>query len=342
MRHLLDIGAWNTIVAGQPHSPFLQSYEWGEFQKIIGHRVERFSLYSEGKGTAIIQMFVYALAAGYSYLYLPHGPVGEYGEEEDIRLKKELQEVQKRTKAVFLRWESQKGTNDFFFCRAQKKIVSTQPQTTLFIELDKTEEALLAEMHPKTRYNIRLAGKHGVQIRVDDFPSSKIQKEFLFLLKETAQRDHFHLHQEAYYRTLFQLFQKKSPQNYPQPFVRLYTAYANEQLLAGALVLFFGDTATYVHGASSSAQRNIMAPFALHWHIIKEAKMFGYRYYDFWGVADTDDPSHPWAGLTRFKKGFGGTVISYPSARDCIFSPFLYTLYSCVRAVRRTYTRSHP
>ena len=342
MDPIIDIRDWNKIVAAQPHSPFLQSYEWGEFQKSVGQNVERLVFYHEKKISAVVQIFIYALGGGLSYFSVPHGPIGELAASQTDDLQREIQKIQKRTKSIFLRWEPKKESNSFFLCRKQRKAKSIQPRTTLIIELHKTEQALLDGMHPKTRYNIRVAGKHGVEIRVDDAVSSKVQNDFLLLLKETARRDHFHLHEEAYYRKLLESFQKKLQDQQSKPFIRLYTAWVDNQMLAGGIVLFFGDTATYLHGASSLQQRNVMAPHALHWHILQEAKKLGYQYYDFWGIAENYVASHPWAGLTRFKKGFGGTVTAYPPARDCIFSPFLYTLYVIAKATHKTVKYLHP
>lgn len=331
----IDACSWNRIVAQQPHAPFLQSYQWGEFQKNNGHAVDRFVFIENGKETTVAHVFLYQIFFGFFYLYLPHGPVGEQGLAEQKAFFEYVRDIQKKTKALFLRIEPRGGSKNDIVCRAQKETISLQPRATLLVSLEKSEDALLAAMHPKTRYNIRVAKKQGIEVRAEDVPTQQTQEKFLLLLKETAHRDRFFLHQDSYYQKLFLSFQEKTSIDPSTPFVRLYTAWAGEEMLAGGIVFFFGDTATYLHGASSSQNRKAMAPYALHWRVLQEAKALGYKVYDFWGIAETDDPSDPWAGLTRFKKGFGGSVVEHPVAIDCIFSPFLYTLYIHTKKLRK-------
>ena len=104
--------------------------------------------------------------------------------------------------------------------------------------------------------------------------------------------------------------------------------YKNE-IAAAAMVNFYKGAATYLHGASDYELRNAMAPYALHWEIIKEAKRRGCHTYDFGGIDETR-----WPGVTRFKSGFSGETFVYPPAHDCVFRPWLYSLYSFKRKLR--------
>jgi lipid II:glycine glycyltransferase (peptidoglycan interpeptide bridge formation enzyme) len=78
-----------------------------------------------------------------------------------------------------------------------------------------------------------------------------------------------------------------------------------------------------------------MAPYLLHWELIKEAKEKGLKFYDWWGIAASDDPKDPWAGITRFKKGFGGEMVSYPGTFDYVLKPAGYEFYKLFRFVKR-------
>ncbi len=332
----LDRISWNYFVAQWPHSPFLQSYEWGEFQEKMGHHVKRFVFRRNERECWVIQFFTHPLPAGFSYFYAPHGPVGECDEEQAGDFLEYVDSARRNTKAIFLRMESRHEMKNSALCRNQRGAPSLQPRTTLIIPLSPQLEELQAVMHPKTRYNIRVAQRHGVEVRWCYAPPEKTMEDFLSLLKNTARRDHFSLHRDSYYIGLFELFGKHQTGDMNVPFIRFYRALLSGRTLACAIIMFFGDTATYLHGASSSQHRNVMAPAVLHWQIIRDAKALGYQWYDFWGIARTNNPSDPWAGVTRFKKGFGGFFVTYPQSTDCVFSPILYTLY---RQARRAVCR---
>src|SRR3989338_8328575 len=114
--------------------------------------------------------------------------------------------------------------------------------------------------------------------------------------------------------------------------VKLYFAEFKGKPISTALISFFGDTATYLHGGSSNQERNVMAPYLMHWHIIKLAKAQGQKYYDFHGISEDK-----WPGVTRFKKGFGGYELNYPGTFDLAYDQGWYSIYKMVRKVRRTF-----
>ena len=200
------------------------------------------------------------------------------------------------------------------------KTIDVQPSKTLILDLSKSEEELLKQMHQKTRYNIRLAEKKGVKVveaGVDRF------EEFWQLLASTGDRDEFNLHGRSYYQAML---------NLDKSFVKLMFAEYESKPLAGSLSVFFGDTATYIHGGSANENREVMAPYALQRQTIKLAKSLGYKYYDFHGINEAK-----WPGVTRFKLGFSGVVVTYPGTFDLIFDAGWYSIYKMVRKVRRTF-----
>ena len=195
------------------------------------------------------------------------------------------------------------------------------------------DDARLAAMHEKTRYNIRLALRRGVEIRPLPSILSPTGRgkgeggldEFLKLLEETAKRDKFRAHPRAYYEKMTETLETAQQLNgstTERLFIQLWLARFEGKAIAGALVGYFGDTATYLHGASSHEYRHLMAPYALHWEIMRDARAIGFEKYDFWGIDEKK-----WPGVTRFKKGFGGEVVRYPGAFDLPISRFWYTLY---------------
>ncbi|MEI7452083.1 MAG: peptidoglycan bridge formation glycyltransferase FemA/FemB family protein [Candidatus Falkowbacteria bacterium] len=197
------------------------------------------------------------------------------------------------------------------------KTIDVQPSQTIILDLVKSEAELLAAMHPKTRYNIRLAEKKGVKI----FTDNNRVDEFLCLLKITTERDTFRGHDDDYYRTML---------NFDPNFIKLFLAEYDGRIIAAGIFCFYGNGVTYMHGASDNNDRSVMAPYLLQWHLIAEAKKYGYKYYDFYGISEIK-----WPGVTRFKKGFGGEVVNYPGTFDYILSPFWYKIYNILRRARR-------
>lgn len=204
-----------------------------------------------------------------------------------------------------------------------------QPSRTAILDLAGTEEELLGRMHEKTRYNIRLAERKGVTVSIQ-VPSPKSQVPFWRLLQDTARRDRFSLHPRAYYEKLLAAHSDDFSNE-------LFAAEYGGQMLALAIVNFYrGSTsiistgvqpsvlpvATYLHGGSLREHRGVMAPHLLHWEIIKEARRRGFAHYDFWGIDE-----ERWPGLTRFKLGFGGEPVRYPSSIDIVYRPVWYRAY---------------
>ena len=179
---------------------------------------------------------------------------------------------------------------------------------------------MLAAMHEKTRYNIRLAERKNVLIRKEpEITGEKDLDTFWSLIQETAARDGFYTHPREYYKKLLgtrsEMFSNE-----------LFIAEYQGRPLAAALINFYGNTATYLHGASSGAHREVMAPHLLHWRIIQEALRRGYGHYDWWGIDE-----RRWSGVTRFKRGFGGRQVAYPQSVNIAYRRVWYTLYAAAK-----------
>jgi lipid II:glycine glycyltransferase (peptidoglycan interpeptide bridge formation enzyme) len=110
--------------------------------------------------------------------------------------------------------------------------------------------------------------------------------------------------------------------------LKLFIAEYEDRIIAANIVMFFGNRAVYLHGASSNECRNLMAPYLLQWEQIKEAKKQGCEIYDFWGIDEKK-----WPGVTRFKKGFGGEEIDYSGTFDFIFDKTWYEIYKIAKRI---------
>ncbi|MBI4435062.1 peptidoglycan bridge formation glycyltransferase FemA/FemB family protein [Candidatus Uhrbacteria bacterium] len=322
----MDHTTWNQFVLehGPRSGRFLQSWEWGEFQTAMGEQVRRDVFDDEGTVTGVAQWLERKLPGSGIYCYCPKGPIG-------------VGQLQGGHKELFLRIEPATPS----FLQGAKKSVDLSPTHTRITSLTDTEETLLAQMHSKTRYNIRVAQKHGVVVEFGSHDMDAVWN----LFKQTSTRGEFRLHDKRYYQTMIDSLATGDCRAF------LATASHAGDLLVANIMVDFGDTRTYLHGASSNQLRNYMGPYLLHWELIRDAKTRGLTYYDWWGVAPLEDSpparggargggsTHPWAGISRFKRGFPGVEYASPGTYDLVLQPFRYQLYqvgrSLIRIVRR-------
>jgi peptidoglycan pentaglycine glycine transferase (the first glycine) len=331
---------YNSFVAAQESGSFLQSWEWGEWQSAVGRQVKRLKLKVEsGDTAATIQLIKMPLPFGKYYLYAPYGPVLAEGESNKLQVASYrylIEELQKKfVDAVFIRIES-KVTFNFqlsTFNSPIYKSANIQPGKTLVIDLTKPEDQLLAEMHAKTRYNIKLAQKHGVEVQ-DEFVLTNgkglYAKEAVELIAKTAGRQNYKTQGLGYFEKLVNFFAIQNPKADLK--LHIYKALYNKELLTSAIILDFGDTRTYLFGGSSDSHREVMAPHLLHWTAIEDAKKIGIKYYDFWGI-ETASGQTP--GFVRFKLGFSGQTKQYPGAWDIVSRGLYYNLYKGLRYLNR-------
>ena len=314
----------NGFVGSQKHSQFLQAWQWGEFHKKVSGLVVRLGVEDNGKIIAAVTVIKKELPMGKSYFYCPRGPIIDCEiESQNCKgalelLFDEIKKIAPYEGVMFLRLDPVFKLPETKY--PISKTIEVEPSKTLILSLSKSESDLLKGMHQKTRYNIRLAEKKSVKIiepGLDKFDN------FWRLLSETSTRDDFRLHGIDYYKEML----KADPK-----YIKLLFAQYKGELVAANIVSFFGDTVTYVHGASSNEFRSTMAPYLLQWHTIKLAKEQGYKYYDFFGIDE-----FKWPGVTRFKLGFSGEEIEYPGTFDVIFDVGWYQVYKMVRRVRRTF-----
>lgn len=288
---------------------FLQSPEWEAFQKLLGRRTYR---------RCDMLLIEHTLPFGQHYLYAPR-PLLDTPHSLAAFLEG-VREIARDQGTLFLRIDPLATSHPLAL--GSHAAPSIQPRHTTFLDLTASEEELLAGMHAKTRYNIRLAERK--EVRVDQAGSGDLGR-FLDILRETSARDHFRTHEPSHYEKLLEVRSGDFSNE-------LFFATYRRAVLAGALVNFYRpfSSATYLHGASSRNHREKMAPHLLHWRIAQEAKKRGFRTYDLWGVDAKD-----WPGLTRFKLGFGGSIREYPPSVDFVFQPLRYLLYRFARMMAR-------
>jgi len=299
------------------HAPrsgaFLQSWEWGMVKQFQGMTVDRYQ-----GNEAQCQLVTMSLPFGKQYGYIGRGPLGiSHEAERDVvtRLK------QLREQDVFLRVDA---------CRpiVGRLTGEVQPAHTLITHVHADDQALLAEMHTKTRYNIRLAERKGVEVILD--AGEEGFEAFIALTEATYKRHKIRSHAKDHYRAILDCLNGEG--DAPRAFIAM--AKLDEEVLAANLMIDWNGTRTYLHGASSDNNKQLMAPYLLHWKLLQNASFKETFAYDWWGVAPESAVDHPWAGVTRFKQGFGGEMVEMPQTVDVVVNPFWYGVYSLVKRFR--------
>jgi peptidoglycan pentaglycine glycine transferase (the first glycine) len=192
------------------------------------------------------------------------------------------------------------------------------------IDLQGSEEEVFDRMKPKTRYNIRLAGRKEVTVRVSDD-----LENFYNVMGTTSRREAFHVHSLDYYRRAYELF-------HPRGMCELFVSEYQGRTLAAVMAFATGKTGYYFYGASADEERNRKPTYPLQWEAIRWAHRKGCREYDMWGIPDEavnidDDEAEGredglW-GVYRFKRGFGGAIRRAARTLDRVYKPLLYKLY---------------
>lgn len=324
---------WENFLTTHPLANIQQTPAWGHFQETIPSRGKYWIIVLEENekiigGTLIIRL---TLPKKYNWLYSARGPLINYNDKNQLdALLQAIKPIAKNENAVFYRL-------DPLLLKLQKipkfhrHHQGFQPEDTLILNLEPTEDEILNQMKPKGRYNIRLAEKKGVKIRKSDPNSPQFEKDidaYHKIMLETTARDHFQGHRKNFYKNMVKILAEENKG-------ALYIAESENQPIAAIITTFFKDTAMYYYGVSSNSHRNLMAPYLLQWQAIKDAKSQGLKYYDFLGIAPANAKNHPWKGVTEFKEKFGGQRVSYTMPQDYPFKKLLYLLYRVYKFLKK-------
>lgn len=304
---------------------FLQSKFWGEFQKEHGQSCWYLGAYDKKELVGIALVVKANLPLGKSYLYCPKGPVVVAGRGVLNFILDGIRKLAEKENAIFLRFEPAFEKNYTKVIQEKLNVRPTkeiQPKSTWILDISKSEREILSGMKQKTRYNIHLAEKKELVIRTSR--EIKDVEIFFNLAQETAKRNGINTHAKGYYIKMMECLSRYN-------IIDMYLADYQGITIAANLMIYFGETVTYLHGGSNSDHRHLMAPYLLHWEAIKDAKKEGYRIYDFGGVADESDINHKWSGISRFKRGFGGNQLDSVGTFDLPYNSMWYKIYSIAR-----------
>ena len=323
----ITASAWDAFVESHPHGHILQTSAWADLKCAFGWSAARVDVRENGQLVAGAQILFRPLPFGLaSIAYIPKGPLVDWRNPSLVNyLFASIDNVARSGRAIFLKIEPDEApVNRLAELGFQLSPHPIQPRRTLVVDLRPDEEAILAAMKQKTRYNIRLAARKDVLVAPRDDVGTFIQ-----LMQVTGERDKFGVHSGAYYRKAYELFR-------PSGHAQLFLAAFNGQPLAGLMLFVLGGRAWYFYGGSSDVERSRMPAYLLQWEAMHWAKARGATSYDLWGVPDEDEATleasfetrHDglW-GVYRFKRGFGGALKRAAQAMDRVYNPLLYWAY---------------
>lgn len=331
---------WNEIVAALPGAHLLQTNEWAQVKQSLGWSSQRF-VWREGEQVrAAVLLLRRALPLGLGMLYAPRGPLLDWG---DVALRNrvldDLQALAHQQRALFLKldaevWlgrgicEDEEGgglLSEGVAVRAELErrnwrfsAEQIQFRNTVLLDLQGDEQTWLARMKQKARYNLRLAQRKGVTVRLGG------ESDFGLLYRlyaQTSVRDGFVIRPEAYYRQVWALFMAREM---ALPLI----AEVDGQAVAAVWLFWFAGRAWYLYGMSAAEHRDKMPNYLLQWEAMRLARERGCMTYDLWGAPDVFDESDSMWGVFRFKEGLGGTVWRGLGAWDYVANPVFYSVWT--------------
>lgn len=298
----------------------IQSWEWGEFRKKMGLTVLRYGIFDADKLKTVFQLTIHNIPFTKKTVgYLPKGPFPDKEFADALKI------IGRKYNCAFIKIEpnveigSVQEKIDTSFKKTLKPLFSKH---NFLLDLTKTEEELLKQMSSKTRYNIRVAQKHGV--KVEEGNSEKSLETYLKLYFETTKRQGFTGHNRHYHKTVWKVLKAAD-------MVRLIIATYDSEPLTAWMLFNFKDTLYYTYGGSTQKHKEVMSNNLVCWETIKLGRKLGLKTFDMWGALGPNaDPKDPWFGFHRFKQGYGGKLVEYIGTYDLVFNWPLYLAFTAV------------
>lgn len=327
---------WEDFLLSKKPQSFLQSWNWGETNRLLGKKIFRVGIYNrltnrlEG-----IYLAIKEEARRGPHLLIPAGPIIDWSDRKILNyFLASVKNLGKQENVWFIRFRPEvldSPPQRIFFKRVGflSAPMHLHAENTWVLDITPSEEEILAKMRKTTRYLIRKSLQMGLS-----FDVSTEEKDVSILAK---------LQKETVARHSFVGFSKNLFVKQLEAFGRdgqaaLCICKKGDIPLAAALIIFYAGTAYYHHSGSTLRFPSIPASYYLQWKIIQEVKARGCNFYNFWGIAPTDNPKHRFAGVTIFKKGFGGQRIDWLHAQDLPIS-WKYWLTYIFETIRRLWRK---
>ncbi|MFA6007749.1 MAG: peptidoglycan bridge formation glycyltransferase FemA/FemB family protein [Candidatus Shapirobacteria bacterium] len=313
----------------------IQTWEWGDFQESQGHKVYRLGVFDQQKMVSAYSLSFHKIPhTNFSIGNIPRGP------EIDNDLIKNVKKIAETENAIFIKIEpdviEKIYDNNYQLIKNKATVLNfpnliTSPKVAFYphsfiINLTLSEDQLLANLSPKTRYNIKVANRHGVVI--SHSASDQDFEVYLKLLFDTTKRQGFYLHSENYHRQLWKTLKNTG-------LVEIFQATYQGQVLAAFMVFKLKDRLFYPYGASLDTHREVMAPTLLMWEVIKYGQSLGLKSFDTWGCLGPDaHEGENGYGFHRFKQGYGGNLVQFVGTYDLVINQNLYKAYNFIDKYR--------
>lgn len=312
----------------------LQSFEWGEFRKKTGIQISRRGILKKERLVNSFSLSLHPIP--YTKLTIGYLPKSDNPNKE---LLKELESLSRHFNTIFVQLEPNILKNDAPLALYSTLKNAAHPlftKYTFLLDITKSEDELLAQMHQKTRYNIKIAQKHNVQVNEDN--SQKAFNEYLRLTNETTIRQKFYAHSTSYHKIQWEILKHTPSEN--ELTSHLLIATYNTVCLVAWIVFVFKDTLYYPYGASSNLHKNVMASNLMMWEAIKFGKKLGLKKFDMWGaLGPNPSEDDPWFGFHQFKQRYGATLIEQVGSFDLVINPLLYCGYVVTDKLRWVFLR---
>lgn len=326
---------WEDFLLTCEEKTFLNSWNWGEFQKRMGNKIWRLGIFNQ-KDLLATSLVVKVEAKRGKFLFLPHNPnlkIKDYKIKFEAlkNLLENLRKLAKEEKVDFIRispiWERNRKNEEIFkLLNFKTAPIHIHPEITWELDIRESEENILKQMRKTTRYLIKKCTNQK-EIEVREENTLEGLEKFYQIYMETQERHGFVPFSFQYLKEEFLSF-------LPNNQISILLAYYQGKVLSGGIFIFWHNTCFYHHGASSKLHQKIPTSYLLLWEAIKLAKGRGCQKFNFWGIAENDNPNHPWAGLTLFKKGFGGKEKVFVKTQDFVIS-FKYWINFFVEKIRK-------
>jgi lipid II:glycine glycyltransferase (peptidoglycan interpeptide bridge formation enzyme) len=318
---------WDRFVSAHPHGGFMQSAAWIRCRAEDGYSHIAIMLRDQDRrlaGGAVVGRWEYG--DNQAFYYIQEGPLlpdePELGEAVMTAVLARLAQHRREDTAVVshLRIEPRRTGWPHFalagFEPPWRDDRFREPRHTHCVDLRASEHERLRAMKPKGRYNVGLALRHGVTVIEDN--TRRGLDDFLAIRNDTARRQDLKRRSRRYFAAMRREF---------GPRAQLFFAERAGRRLACALVIRFGERATYLYGGSLEEQREVMAPYLLHHEIMNRMAAAGCTCYDFWGTAPPGQHEHAWAGISAFKRKFGGTEVAHVPTLDHVYDRAAYARF---------------
>ncbi len=333
---ITDCQQWDDFVASSVCCNITQSYEWGELAPHLGaSEALRVGVVDEaGKLCAAMLVLVSrAPVLNRSYFYAPRGPVIDDPDSPALTLLLNFVRAEARKRGAFmLKVEPSVPDGNVAWLTALKhhgfrvNPYATHIRHEWVLDIRPDEKTLLSGMKEKWRYNIRLAGRKGVTVRLGEGRSDL--DAFYRIYETTSERDQFFIHNKTHYEDVMRLYSESDR-------AALFLAEYEGQPIAGTIVLRLGHWSWYMYGASSNEQRERMPNHLLQWTGMQWAKAHDCWYYNFRGIPDVLEEGRELWGVYVFKRGFGGYAMRSLETHDLVYQPLVYEAYRKLLDVKR-------